>query len=63
MNFNSSYNYICYQQSIQTDMGQENTSIKSTVNQLKMNYQAMSPKLINNDMNMLLEICPRANWI
>jgi hypothetical protein len=43
MIFNSSYNYICYQQFIQTDLGPQNPSIKSTVNQLKMNYQGMSP--------------------
>jgi hypothetical protein len=43
MNFNNSYNYICYEQFIHTDLGQQNPSFKSTVNQLKMNYQGMSP--------------------
>jgi phosphoribosylaminoimidazole-succinocarboxamide synthase len=31
------------QQFIQTDLGQQNQSIKSIVNKLKMNYQGMSP--------------------
>jgi hypothetical protein len=43
MNFNNSYNYICYQQFIHIDLEQQNSSIKTTINQLKMNYLGMSP--------------------
>jgi hypothetical protein len=43
MNFNSSYNYICLQQFIHTDLWQQNPLIKTTVNELKLNYLGMSP--------------------
>jgi hypothetical protein len=38
MNFDISYNFICSQQFIQNKLGAKKSPIKSTVNQIKINY-------------------------